>query len=171
MIEIDNLDGSFSIVSEGCDSSFLDKLSVHLAYNKKFFSKNELELNNTLEQLLDIEKLIVAHRKLAEWHTRDFYQGLVAYCGELLRHKIPGKWGMIESVPYRNYPKTRYFPIIVDNKGQSYSFSASIEVELAYLLDPNLKWDKMDGLYYAVLFRSLSPDLPHMKGGDLLLPF
>ena len=171
MIEVDNKDGSYSISSEGCDADFLEKLSTLLAFNNEVFSKSGLELNGSFEQLTEIEKLIKNNRKLASWHTRDFYQGLVAYCGELLRHKIPGGWGMIESAPHHNYPRTRYFPVIVDAKGQTYSFSASVEAELAYLLDPDLNWDKMDGLYYAVLLNSLCPDLPPRKGGVRPWPF
>jgi len=171
MIERKNSDGSYSIISEGCDANFLDKLSTHLAFNKDFFLKNGLKLDGSLKQLHEVEKLIRNHRELANWHTRDFYQGLVAYCGELLRCKIPGEWGMREAAPYSNYPKTRYFPIIIDAEGRTYSFSASVEAELAYLLDPDLNWDKMDGLYYTMLFSSSSSDLPPRKGGALPLPF
>jgi hypothetical protein len=91
MIEVDNLDGSYSIIAEGCDADFLDKLPTHLAFNKEFFLRNGVELDGSFEQLKEVEKLIKNHRELADWHTRNFYQGLVAYCGELLRHKIPGE--------------------------------------------------------------------------------
>jgi hypothetical protein len=171
MFEVDNLDGSYSKIFEGCDADFLDKLSVHLGFNKELFLQNGVELDGSFEQLKEVEKLIKNHRELADWHTRNFYQGLVAYCGELLRHKIPGEWSMIKSAPCLDYPKTRYFPVIVDAENQTYSFSASVEWQLAYLLDPGLNWDKMDGLYYAVLFCSLRPDLPPHKDGALTPPF
>jgi hypothetical protein len=78
---------------------------------------------------------------------------------------------MIKSAPCLDYPKTRYFPVIVDAENQTYSFSASVEWQLAYLLDPELEWEKMNGLYCAMLLSSSSPDFPPRKGGVLPLPF
>ncbi|MFD1470081.1 hypothetical protein ACFQ48_17765 [Hymenobacter caeli] len=172
MIIVENPDGfGRTILAEGCDADFLEKLPAHLAFSKGLLLAHGLEVNGTLEQLAEIEKLIAAHREAAGWHTRDFFQGLVAYCGELLRSRIAGSWGMEESGPCHDYPKSRYFPVIIGPKNQTYDFSADIESELSYLLEPGLNWDKMDGLYYAMKYRFRRPGLPPGKSDELPLPF
>lgn len=138
---------------QGCDSNFLDEISLHLLFIKQFFLNRGITLNNSFEQLTEIEAFIADNQQEAELHTRDFFQGLVAYCGELLRAELSGQWEMVTSSATTTYPENRYFPAIVDENGQEYEFSAVVEHQLAYLLNPALNWDKMDGLYYAMRFQ------------------
>lgn len=147
------MDFGSRITMEGCDVDFLDRLPSHLRFIGNFFLSHGIILGNNLRQLIEIERFITGNRGIKELHTHDFFQGLVAHCGELLQTEVSGQWKMVTSKASAIYSKDRHFPAIVDRSGQEYEFSAAVEHQLVYLLNPELNWDKMDGLYYAMQFQ------------------
>jgi hypothetical protein len=156
---------------EGCEPSFLEKLPTHLTFISGFFQSRGLSLDNTLEQLKEVERFIAANRENLELHTAAFFQGLVAYCGELIRINTPGTWQLQVSKVNANHEKEQYFPIIADETGRHCPFSGEVEFQLLHLLNPDLRMDKMRGLYYTIaLARMEIPRLP-IDTQNMPLPF
>jgi hypothetical protein len=172
MIEKKNLDDqSISPIMEGCDPDFLDKLPTHLAFIKNFFQRQGVTLDGTVAQLQYIEELIIAKREISEIHTSAFLQGLIAYCGELICIDTPGNWQLVVNKADAFYAKDRYFPVIADNEGRRCDFAAKVEWQLAYLLNPDLRWDKMRGLYRTILLTQMQMPRPPIDPADMPLPF
>ena len=162
---------SISCIAEGCDPGFLENIPTHLAFIKEFFETQGLLLDNSLEQLKEVERFVAANRENQELHTTTFFQGLVAYCGELIRLRTPGNWHLVVSKASVIYEKDRYFPVVADESGGHCEFSGEVEYQLAHLLNPNLGLDKMRGLYYTIALARMEIPRPPIDTHNMPLPF
>jgi hypothetical protein len=161
-----NADGSTTVRSNGYGSDFVAHLATHLAYLSFVLTPNTSLLDQSLASIKQLDELLTARKKELQSLPDALVVSTVAYCGEVLRKQVEGKW-FLYVCPADDYGGERYFPAIQSAVGAELEFCGLIEREFERATNFHL-YSRVRGLTL--------PALPvhkwenHLLGDDLFPP-
>jgi hypothetical protein len=104
-------DGSVTVRCDGCAPDFLTHLATHQTFLQQYFDFHSGLLDYGVESLRSLDARLDAVKQEAQPLPRALVDGLVAYCGEVVRGQTGGEWFMLVW-PADTLGGVRYFPSI-----------------------------------------------------------
>lgn len=131
------IDDSSTSRIAGCAPDFLVHLATHQAFLNSYFELESKALDYSFESVKWLDDLLKAAKQKQQTHPRALVDGLIAYCGEVLRFHRGGEWFLLVA-PADRTGSLRYFPSITTLTGQLLDFAAMIEDDFTRSLDSRL---------------------------------